>query len=610
MNVEIYEKNKQVLLEYYFVQIEDEYEDTDPVLADVAEVEGRKILYVNKEDEIYHMDSMYDSEQLLSIWMKGFTHKVFNSKFIVFGLGNGMYVRKFLQEVPATNGVLIYEPSMAIFRKVMEEFDITDLLMDRRVMLFLPVTELVRYDNFLDHYLTVVDITGCLSYSYPNYRKLFQKEYEMNRSQIENAMVTEGSEAYLLFREGYHFYDSIFANMKKFIHGKSLWDFKRKFPKDTPIIIVSAGPSLDKNIDLLRKAKGKSLIIAVDTALRPMLKKDIIPDMFVSVDVRKHLGHFEDIRTREIPSIGIMTSRAEIINRHNAIQFFVADTSTHINNTLRDMNKKLVGIDAGGTVSQVAYAVAKWLGTSTIILVGQDLAYTNGQSHSSTTVRGESKVDLNGAERIPVPDVDGGTVLTSRNMFLYLQWYNRKLKDAKGITIIDATEGGAKIEGTEIMTLEAAIAENCTQEVNWEKIFSGIEDHLTMEQQIKFQGEIDQLSAYFLKLIPSVEKGIRNYEKMLELIYKNKYHGKEMGRLFGNITEISDILNESGEMIYVQLNMKVEEQDLIKDIYQTKEDEKEELIEAVGRGLSYFHIIKDKLNYVAKDLASRFETKE
>ena len=56
-------------------------------------------------------------------------------------------------------------------------------------------------------------------------------------------------------------------------------------PTDIPAIVVSAGPSLNKNIVELRKAKNKAFIVAVDTAVKPLVKAGIIPDLYVVVDV-------------------------------------------------------------------------------------------------------------------------------------------------------------------------------------------------------------------------------------------------------------------------------------------------------------------------------------
>ena len=52
-------------------------------------------------------------------------------------------------------------------------------------------------------------------------------------------------------------------------------------------IVVAAGPSLNKNIKELKKAKGKALIIIVDTAIKPLLNAGIVPDMFFIVDALK-----------------------------------------------------------------------------------------------------------------------------------------------------------------------------------------------------------------------------------------------------------------------------------------------------------------------------------
>ena len=53
------------------------------------------------------------------------------------------------------------------------------------------------------------------------------------------------------------------------------------------IILVSAGPSLNKNIMELKKAKNKAFIVATDTAVKPLLKAGIEPDLMVMVDGEK-----------------------------------------------------------------------------------------------------------------------------------------------------------------------------------------------------------------------------------------------------------------------------------------------------------------------------------
>lgn len=51
--------------------------------------------------------------------------------------------------------------------------------------------------------------------------------------------------------------------------------------------MVAAGPSLNKNIQVLKKAKNRLFILAVDTAVKPLIKAGIKPDAFITIDAKK-----------------------------------------------------------------------------------------------------------------------------------------------------------------------------------------------------------------------------------------------------------------------------------------------------------------------------------
>ena len=77
----------------------------------------------------------------------------------------------------------------------------------------------------------------------------------------------------------------------------------REDNEEYPAFIVSAGPSLDKNIDELKNIKGRGVIMAVDTAIKPLLKKGIVPDIVASVDPHKPLELFEIEGVQNIPML-------------------------------------------------------------------------------------------------------------------------------------------------------------------------------------------------------------------------------------------------------------------------------------------------------------------
>jgi hypothetical protein len=79
------------------------------------------------------------------------------------------------------------------------------------------------------------------------------------------------------------FYSNIIDNWQNILTTPGIHDLKNKLT-GKPALIVSAGPSLDKNIALLKNAVGKALIVSVDTALTPLMEAGIRPDFVLSID--------------------------------------------------------------------------------------------------------------------------------------------------------------------------------------------------------------------------------------------------------------------------------------------------------------------------------------
>ena len=89
-----------------------------------------------------------------------------------------------------------------------------------------------------------------------------------------------------------------------------------------PAVLVSAGPSLDKNINQLKEIRENVFIMAVDTALNSILTHDIIPDMAITVDSHKPLVLFEDERVRQIPLAVSTCTNKKVIAQSRAKHFY------------------------------------------------------------------------------------------------------------------------------------------------------------------------------------------------------------------------------------------------------------------------------------------------
>lgn len=87
-----------------------------------------------------------------------------------------------------------------------------------------------------------------------------------------------------------------------------------------------------------------------------------------------------------------------------------------------------------------------------VVFLGLDFAFTGGKTHHEIAVEDEI-----GEVTIKIPDIYGNLVGPAENLNQYRIWIenciDRARKDGCNIEFIDATEGGARIQGTEIYRL-------------------------------------------------------------------------------------------------------------------------------------------------------------
>ncbi|HKL79875.1 MAG TPA: 6-hydroxymethylpterin diphosphokinase MptE-like protein, partial [Mobilitalea sp.] len=133
------------------------------------------------------------------------------------------------------------------------------------------------------------------------------------------------------------------------------------------------------------------------------------------------------------------------------------------------LGKDTGSLHSGGSVATGAFSICETLGFSRIILVGQDLAYLGESTHA-----GSLKVDVSnaGSSIEIVEDIYGNPIKTRYDWYVYIKWFEDAVDLFEGDEVIDATEGGAKIKGTTILTLSDAIDKYCINEVNCDRIIS------------------------------------------------------------------------------------------------------------------------------------------
>lgn len=563
----------------------------------VESVEGKKILYVLQDEKQFQLDSLYDETSILDKWFNQFENTNYRSRYFLFGFGNGMFVRKILQNVGEEAVVIVIEPSNTILDKVRQEFDVLDILEHKQVRLLITDNEdsKAAFRKLLKDYLSYEDIVGCAIRSYLNYPMLFEEQYKEFIDTIRLHINILNANNTFYGRLGNAFFYNIFANYPFMAKGKSLINLNKKMPKDIPAILVSAGPSLDKNVKELKKAKNRSFILSTDSAAKALIKHGIEPDMIMTIDPKKQYKHFQDDKIRKIPLLCSLHSAREILEIHKGDKYFYHDGNPHIEEIFEKFNKMLPTVQGGGSVATDAYAMLERLQFKTIILVGQDLAYTDNRTHASNTVRGEENGDVSEEDTLTIEGIDGEMIKTSYEFQLYLDWFEEEIKKNPQYKVIDATEGGARIKGTIIKTLSEAIREECNNEINMEEILKSVVFRLTDKEQEAFINHIHELPERYERLKEIVNDAIQRYEKLFSLIISDKYRNRKFSKMYSDVSELLEKIESAPEYYYINLLL----QELLfeneEDLYANKDNEKEELIDAVEKAIKYYKVLKDAI---------------
>ncbi len=568
-----------------------------------------KIAAFEHKNRISYVNSRYDALTAAQVWAEQF--KGYNPKGIIvlLGLGNGMHIRELLKVIDKQVMVLVLEPSIEMFNLVMKNIDISDILRDVRVCLSVKGLSDSVYLDFLKNVLDYGNMRITEIYSLPNYDRVYQETY----IELFNA-VKSAAELIVLDRNTHikysgQFVGNMLRNYKDIVEQYTINELKKQFDKEdisnVPAIIVSAGPSLDKNVHDLKEAEGKAFIIVVDTALKPVLNAGIQPDISIIVDPHKPLFLFKHDKIKDVPMVASHSANHKVLELQEAKRFYFGDSSQYISYICRKYSGiSLHGLESGGSVANNAFSLAQYLGFKTIILVGQDLAFKGEQSHASSayTERVDKKYMTKCAEEVEVEGIDGNMVSTMKNMELYLKWFEQQIAIHKELKVIDATEGGAKKKGALIMTLKEAIETECNDSINCREIIDRSSPTFSPDKREKVYEEFKTIPDKLNILKKRLDDGVRDYYRFEELYRKGKTNTSEFARSVEKITNANSLIdNEPLSNLIAAYNAK-DNFEVIGDVFDFKKDEKEEIKAIVDKGVKMMNSYKKAIDDLLKDI--------
>ncbi len=375
---------------------------------------------------------------------------------VIFGFGLGYHIIEIRNILGKTGSLFVFDVNIAILNIAIGILDLTETFNDERI------------------HLSISDDIGVLSKQLS--KVLTERSAKKLVIHVPSVQTIPDSAKELKFiLEDWNIRKAITddyrARLQKNIDSniksidKNIGELFGKFA-NIPFLIVSAGPSLANNINLIKNVKNNCIIICVGRALKALINNGTIPHFFVIIDPHDEVcDDLKGLEEMQIPGIFLVTSSRECVNIYKGPKFLAVD-----NKKLLDQDKQNYLIKPGGSVATTALDIALKMGGDPILFVGQDLAYTDGKHHVSVMEEEDSFVnDVKNMRK--VQGIDGKILNTTLGMLSYKKTIENRIKDEKTRTFINCTQGGAKIEGALHMTFEEATGKYFYQKYDFNQVF-------------------------------------------------------------------------------------------------------------------------------------------
>jgi hypothetical protein len=509
---------------------------------------------ISLKENKYLLHSRYNAREEAKKWVQSLLENIKEVKHIcIFGVGLGYFLEELLEECQAQD-VFIFEPSVEVFEAWVNTRDISQVLSHPKIRIVA-----VGADPYLP--LEIADeIAGHISGTFklvvpPIYKRLYPELLINFETSLREMMIKSISNMQTNKLYENTWINNILFNLKTIIRTSSIWEMEDLWKgSNAKAIIVGSGPSLKKDVHYLHRLKDKCLIIAAGSSIQALQHFGIDPHFVVSMDGSATNNKvFDNIDTSRVPLVFCPQVYYKIIDQYQSEKYYVGFENDPITQYILGKNE-MPNFLSTSTVTGTAIQVAAFFGVKEIILMGQDLSYTEDEYYAPGVnhVAEEEKSKYIKNTDIWVENVEGGRNKTTGSMEVLRQDVELLVQVMKhrGVNIVNTSKKGAVIQDTTWISMDdlfpqlemlesreyvpskyLSIPNDADQEVKRNEIIIKIASVLKANEN---------LSNTLQKLITSFNKlqkvlSIRNYNKVNHEILK-------INELWNDITK-QDVFN-------------------------------------------------------------------
>ncbi|WP_283785615.1 motility associated factor glycosyltransferase family protein [Campylobacter jejuni] len=415
-----------------------------------------------------HNVFMYENlEEEINFFYQSILEKTPRYPFIcIYGIGNALLIKNLAKHY---KHLFVFESEIELFILALSMIDLSEELCSGKIYLVdieeerADIQLLILFDmKDMFEYLSLYEMFVNNVYYKKFYEDIWHKADELCEKNIKIVIRNLGLNLTISFQCYSHLLQNIPFMLESIPFQRILSERKNKFEN---AIVVSAGPSLTKQLPLLKAYQDKAVIFCADGALSMLEKEGVVPDYVLNIDFKdchamKFFQNKENKTSLNILSCATHPSLVHFLDNKSVI---LRDDPLYQSFNLNDFGY----IDTGTHVSHFSYTLALALGFKNIIMIGQDLAFDEkGNSHSKGFDFGEKFEEEHKKYKLKTQAYGGkGEVLT------HITWNDYRVKleylfacnDQKA-KFYNATEGGARINFTEELSFKECCEKLLTKE--------------------------------------------------------------------------------------------------------------------------------------------------
>ncbi|HEF9825003.1 TPA: motility associated factor glycosyltransferase family protein [Campylobacter coli] len=414
-----------------------------------------------------HNVFMYENlEEELNFFYQSILEKTPRYPFIcIYGIGNALLIKNLSKHY---KHLFVFESEIELFILALSTIDLSEELCSGKIYLVdieeerVDIQLLILFDmKDMFEYLSLYEMFVNNVYYKKFYEDIWHKANELCEKNIKIVIRNLGLNLTISFQCYSHLLQNIPSMLGSIPFQRILSERKNKFDN---AIVVSAGPSLTKQLPLLKAYQDKAVVFCADGALSMLEKEGVVPDYVLNIDFEDlPLRFFKNKQNKLSLNILSCATHPSLVHFLDNKSVILRDDPLYQSFNLNDFGY----IDTGTHVSHFSYTLALALGFKNIIMIGQDLAFDEkGNSHSKGFDFGEKFEEEHKKYKLKTQAYGGkGEVLT------HITWNDYRVKleylfacnDQKA-KFYNATEGGARINFTEELSFKECCEKLLTKE--------------------------------------------------------------------------------------------------------------------------------------------------